>query len=157
MKTRISVVFLLFLAVANQVLADVGEGMVIVPSQHSVAETMDKLESALAAKGMTVFARIDHAQGAGIAGIEMRPTQVLVFGNPKIGSPLMLCQPSIAIDLPQKMLVWQDSSGQVALAYNDPMYLAKRHGISEQAACYPILSKVSGALANFAAAASKTR
>ena len=101
---------------------------------------------------MNVFARIDHAAGAAKADLELRPTQVLVFGNPKVGTPLMKCSQSIAIDLPQKMLAWEDESGQVWLGYNDPQYLRSRHA-SE--GCDKVFEKVAGALSKFAAAASQ--
>ncbi len=126
------------------------EGLVATPSPHDVSTTLDKLESVLTSKGMNVFARIDHAQGAASVDLELRPTVVMIFGNPMVGTPLMNCAQSVAIDLPQKMLVWEDADGQVFLAYNDPAHLKARHGIE---GCDPVLEKVSGALAAFAAAA----
>ena len=120
--------------------------------RHDVATTLDKLEAALKSKGMTVFTRIDHAAGAARADLELRPTAVLIFGNPKVGTPLMNCSQSVAIDLPQKALAWQDESGQTWLAYNDPQYLGQRHGLDD---CAPVLEKVAGALANFAKAATE--
>ncbi|MFY0676311.1 MAG: DUF302 domain-containing protein [Neptuniibacter sp.] len=130
----------------------VAEGLVQVKSQHSVVDTADKLEAALKAKGMTVFNRIDHSAGAASVGQELRPTQLLIFGNPKVGTPLMKCAPSAAIDLPQKALISQDEQGTVWLSYNDPAYLQKRHAI---AGCDEVLQKVSGALANFSKAATE--
>ncbi|WP_197715848.1 DUF302 domain-containing protein [Vibrio aphrogenes] len=127
-------------------------GLIQVKSQHSVQATTDKLVSTLKAKGMTVFNRIDHAQSAKNVGITLRPTQLVIFGNPKVGSPLMACQQSFAIDLPQKALITEDDGGQVWLTYNDPQYLAKRHNLS---GCDEVLSKVSQALANFAKAATQ--
>jgi len=129
-----------------------GQGMLVVKSTHSVVDTLDKLEKVLLSKGMKVFMRIDHAAGASGADLELRPTQVMIFGNPKIGTPLMNCSQSIAIDLPQKMLAWQDEAGQVWLGYNDPAYLKERHASS---GCDKIFEKVSGALAKFAAAATQ--
>ena len=126
------------------------QGVKNVESSHGVAATADKLEAVLKKKGMNVFARIDHAAGASKVGHELRPTQLLIFGNPKVGSPLMKCAQTVALDLPQKALVWQDAAGKVWLSYNDPMYLSQRHGVGE---CGGVLKKVSGALANFAAAA----
>lgn len=126
------------------------EGMVVVPSAHSVSVTIDKLESALKSKGMTVFTRINHAANAEAADLALRPTEVLIFGNPKIGTPLMNCSQSIAIDLPQKMMAWQDEAGDVLLAYNDPEYLKGRHA-SE--GCDAVFGRVVNALANFAKAA----
>ena len=127
-------------------------GLVKVQSNHDVATTADKLEAALAAKGMTIFARIDHAGGAMKADMELRPTELVIFGNPKVGTPLMLCQQSVAIDLPQKALIYQDGSKDIWLAYNDPAYLNERHDLGE---CAEVLDKVSGALANFAKAATQ--
>ena len=125
-------------------------GLVKVKSPHSVEDTIDRLDAALKAKGMTVFTRINHAEGAKKVGQELRPTEVLIFGNPKVGTPLMRCGQSVAIDLPQKALAWEDETGQVWLAYNDPQYLAERHALGE---CGEALKKVSGALGNFAKAA----
>ncbi len=127
------------------------EGMISVKSAHSVAATADRLEDILNGKGMTVFARIDHAAGAAKVGKTLPPTQLVIFGNPKVGTPLMQCSHSIAIDLPQKALIWQDESGQVWLAYNDPQYLALRHNTQ---GCDAVLKKVAMALGNFANKAS---
>jgi len=126
------------------------EGMMVVPSPNDVATTMDKLESIVKEKGMTVMARVNHAQNASKVDMELRPTQLLIFGNPQVGTPLMLCSQSIAIDLPQKMLVWQAEDGQVYVGYNNPEYLKGRH-MTE--GCDEVLAKVSGALGNFAKAA----
>lgn len=126
------------------------EGLVAVKSPHSVAETLDKLTAVLESKGMNIFTRINHAEGAAGAGLELRATEVLVFGNPKVGTPLMQCAQSVAIDLPQKMLAWEGDDGQVYLGYNDPMHLKARHGIE---GCDEVLGKVAGALGNFAKAA----
>ncbi|MBO1254705.1 DUF302 domain-containing protein [Alteromonas sp. 5E99-2] len=128
------------------------EGMVSVPSIHSVSGTADKLESALINKGMTVFARINHAEGAKNVGVALRPTELVLFGNPKVGSPVMACAQSAAIDLPQKMLIWEDESGGVWLSYNDITYVQSRHDIK---GCEAVLKKIAGALNNFAVAASK--
>jgi len=125
-------------------------GLVNVKSAHSVAATADRLERVLAEKGMTLFLRLNHAESAGKVGIMLRPTELLIFGNPKVGAPLMAKQQSIGIDLPQKMLIWQDESGQVWLTYNDPDYLADRHRLDKS---LPALSKVKKALGAFAQAA----
>jgi len=130
--------------------AGAAEGMIDVKSAHSVAATADRLETILNAKGMTVFARIDHAAGAQKAGKTMAPTELVVFGNPKVGTPLMLCSRSIAIDLPQKALIWEDDSGAVWISYNDPQYLKLRHNTQ---GCDPVLQKVAMALGNFASKA----
>ncbi len=130
--------------------AQAQQGLTVVPSPHDVATTMDKLESIVTEKGMTVMARVDHSAGAAKVDMELRPTQLLLFGNPKAGTPLMLCSQSIAIDLPQKMLVWQAEDGKVYLGYNDPAYLKERHGTE---GCDEAFTKITGALANFAKAA----
>lgn len=127
-------------------------GLVQIKSQHSVKETADKLVKVLESKGMTIFTRVDHAQGAKGVGIDLRPTELVLFGNPKVGSPLMVCQQSFAIDLPQKALISQDENGQVWFTYNDPQYLAKRHDLT---GCDAALDKVTNALANFAKAATQ--
>ena len=128
----------------------VGSGLVSVKSLYDVKTTADRLENTLQQKGMTVFIRIDHAQAAQNIGRELRPTELIIFGNPKVGTPLMECRQSVAIDLPQKALIWQDEQGQVWLSYNDPNYLVERHGI---AGCDEVVQKIEGALANFAKAA----
>ena len=127
-------------------------GLVSVKSAHSVKDTADKLENTLASKDMTVFDRINHAEGAKKVGTALPPTELVIFGNPKVGTPLMVCSRSVAIDLPQKALIWEDAQGQVWLTYNDPAYLAERHGIT---GCQEVLNKVGGALKNFAAAATQ--
>ena len=109
------------------------EGLISIQSRFGVKETMDRLEAALRASGVNVFARIDHAAGAAAVGENLRPTQVLIFGNPKAGTPLMQAQQSIGIDLPLKVLVWQDAMGTVRLSYNDPKWLAQRHGLGPTA------------------------
>jgi uncharacterized protein (DUF302 family) len=110
-----------------------GNGIVDLPSHHSVDETVERLKAILHAKGVTLFAIIDHSGEAEKAGIKMPPTKLLIFGNPKAGTPLMLAAPSSAIDLPLKILVWQDArenaAGTVWISYNSPAYLAKRHGL----------------------------
>ena len=127
------------------------EGMVSIKSAHTVAVTADRLEKILLSKGMTVFKRIDHTAGAQKVGKSLRPTELVIFGNPKVGTPLMLCSQSIAIDLPQKALIWEDEAGQVWFSYNDPQYLAQRHNTQ---GCDEVLKKVAGALGKFAAKAS---
>ena len=142
-----SLVFLLLLPAST---AFATEGMIDVASNHSVSETADRLESILAGKGMNVFARIDHAAGAKKAGKSLPPTELLIFGNPKVGTPLMQCGRSIAIDLPQKALIWEDEAGKVWISYNDPAYLKLRHGTK---GCDAVFDKVAGALGKFTAAA----
>ncbi|MFZ0684152.1 MAG: DUF302 domain-containing protein [Terriglobales bacterium] len=103
-------------------------GIVDAPSRYSVPETLARLQSILQEKGITVFALIDHSGEAEKAGLSMRPTQLLIFGSPKAGTPLMVAAPRLAIDLPLKALAWQDEAGQVWLSYNSPEYLQQRHG-----------------------------
>jgi uncharacterized protein (DUF302 family) len=105
-------------------------GLITVPSAHPVKDTIDRLAAAVTAKGMTVFARIDHAGGARAVGLELRPTELLVFGAAKGGTPLMQAQQTIGIDLPLKALAWEDADGKVWLTCNDPAWLAARHGIA---------------------------
>jgi uncharacterized protein (DUF302 family) len=104
------------------------EGLITVRSSYSPKETMKRLETEVKAKGLTVFARIDHAAGAAEVGLSLRPTELLIFGNAKGGTPLMQSVQTIGIDLPLKILIWQDEAGDTWLSYNDPSWLAKRHG-----------------------------
>jgi uncharacterized protein (DUF302 family) len=103
-------------------------GVIDVSSRHSVPETLARLEAILKEKGITVFALIDHSGEAEKVGLKMRPTQLLIFGSPRGGTPLMIAAPWLAIDLPLKALVWEDGQGQVWLSYNSPEYLRDRHG-----------------------------
>ncbi|HEX4542687.1 MAG TPA: DUF302 domain-containing protein [Candidatus Acidoferrum sp.] len=103
-------------------------GIVDKPSNHSVDETVEKLKEILQGKGVTLFATIDHSGEAAKVGMKMRPTKLLIFGNPKGGTPLMLAAPSSAIDLPLKILVWEDAAGKVLVSYNSPAYPQQRHG-----------------------------
>ena len=123
-------------------------GLVIKPSAHSVEETEQRFVNLLEERGLNVLAIVDHhAQNAQGAGLNLPPTRVVIFGNPKLGTPLMQCRQSIAIDLPQKMLIWEDESGEVQIAYNDPRYLGGRHqlgGCGNEA-----IQQVAGALDNF--------
>ena len=107
-------------------------GMVDIPSNHSVTETVERLQVILQAKGVTLFAVIDHSGEAEKIGMKMRPTKLLIFGNPKAGTPLMLAGPSSAIDLPLKILVWEDANQEVWISYNSPAYLKERHGLPEE-------------------------
>jgi uncharacterized protein (DUF302 family) len=103
-------------------------GIIDVPSRHSVPQTLTRLQSILKEKGLMVFALVDHSGEAEKAGFAMRPTQLLIFGSPKGGTPLMVAAPRLAIDLPLKALAWQDEQGKVWLSYNSPEYLRQRHG-----------------------------
>ncbi len=126
------------------------EGMIDSESSFTVTETATRLEKVLNEKGMTIFARINHSAGARKVGIDLGDTELIIFGNPKAGSPLMKCQQTMAIDLPQKALIWEDTSGKVWLSYNAPRYLEKRHQIK---GCEEALTKVEKALATIARAA----
>jgi uncharacterized protein (DUF302 family) len=125
-----STLLVLGMLVASATLAG-DDGIVSRPSRHSVPETLDRLEAVVKAKGVTVFARIDHSGEARKVGLAMRPTQLLIFGNPKAGTALMNAAPSVAIDLPLKALAWEDESGQVWLSFNSPAYLQRRHGLDD--------------------------
>ena len=140
--------FMAFLLFSSVAVAD--NGLISMKSPHDVTTTIDRFEESLAAKGMTIFARINHTEGALKVGKELRPTELIIFGNPKVGTPLMKCAQSVAIDLPQKALIWEDENGQVWLSYNDSGYLARRHNIEY---CDEVLNKISNALGNFAKAA----
>jgi len=120
-----------------------GNGLVSKPSRHSVDETISRLETVVKSKGMTVFLRIDHGADAKKAGLSMRPAQLLIFGNPKGGTPLMNASPSVAIDLPLKALAWEDGDGKVWLSYNTAAYLRDRHEIRRME---EPLAKLDGAL-----------
>lgn len=109
-----------------------GDGIISKPSEHSVPETLDRLEASLREKGVKVFARVDHSGEAEKVGLKMPPTEVLIFGNPSAGTPAMLAAPTTAIDLPLKALAWQDGDGKVWLSYNDVKYLKRRFGLSDE-------------------------
>src|SRR6266851_6084050 len=107
-------------------------GIVDKPSNHSVDETVEKLKGILQSKGVTLFATVDHSGEAAKVGMKMRPTKLLIFGSPKAGTPLMLASPSVAIDLPLKILIWEDDYGKVWVSYNSPEYLQERHDIPKE-------------------------
>ena len=109
-----------------------GNGIIDTPSNHSVDETVEKLKRILEAKGVTLFALIDHSGEAEKAGMKMLPTKLLIFGSPKAGTPIMLAAPSVAIDLPLKILIWEDRHGKVWASYNSPDYLQERHGVPRE-------------------------
>ena len=108
------------------------DGIITRESRYSVPETLDRLQALLAAQGIRVFARIDHSGEAENVGMKMPPTQLLIFGNAKAGTPIMLAAPTAAIDLPLKALAWQDAVGKVWLSYNDPQYLKRRFGLGDE-------------------------
>ena len=130
------------------------DGLTTMRSSHGPKDTMNRLESAVKAKGMTVFARIDHAAGAAEVGLSLRPTELLIFGNAKGGTPLMQADQAIGIDLPLKALVYQDASGKVWLAYNEPSWLASRHGLGGSVA--PNVAAMAAALKAVVAKATKS-
>lgn len=127
----ISKSFLAAVVVSISSLAAAADGLIAVKSPHSAKETLNRFEDLAKQRGLIVFARIDHAAGAAKVGKTLRPTEVLIFGNPQGGTPLMECAQSAGIDLPLKALVWEDASAQVWLGYNDPAFLAQRHGVPQ--------------------------
>ena len=108
------------------------DGLITIRSSYGPEDTMNRFEAEVRAKGMTVFARVDHAAGAAAVGLSLQPSELLIFGNAKAGTPLMQSMQTIGIDLPLKALVWQDASGSTWLSYNDPSWLAKRHGLGRE-------------------------
>jgi uncharacterized protein (DUF302 family) len=140
MKTILQACTAVVLCSVVTLAAAAADGLVAVKSPHSAQVTMDKLESVAKEKGLNIFARIDHAAGAAKIGKTLRPTAVLIFGNPQGGTPFMECGQSVGIDLPLKALVWQDEASQVWVGYNDPAWIAKRHGV-ESCAVVPNLQK----------------
>jgi uncharacterized protein (DUF302 family) len=127
------------------------DGLVALESAHAPKETLDRLEKLVKEKGMTVFVRVDHAGGAAKIGKTLRPTELLIFGNPQGGTPLMECAQSAGIDLPMKALAWTDDKGRSWLGYNDPAWIARRHGAPDCAAA----ANLSKALGGFAASAAR--
>lgn len=150
--TVISTLFILLSLTAGTANAKDVAGMIKLKSTHSVSETINKLEAVLTKKGMTIFKRVDHTAGANKVGLQLRPTELLIFGNPKVGTPLMQCAQTAALDLPQKALAYKDENGQVWLVYNDPAYMAKRHHLH---GCEKAVQKVTNALAKFASVATE--
>jgi uncharacterized protein (DUF302 family) len=149
MRRTCLMIIILLLSVS---LAWADSGLISIQSSHDVKTTADRLEKTLRDKGMKVFIRIDHALNAQKANKELRPTELLIFGNPNVGTPLMQCRQSVAIDLPQKALIWEDEAERVWLSYNDPEYLADRHGITQ---CKEVIQKIDNALSSFARSATK--
>ena len=139
----LSISFLLF--ISTPVFS--ADGLISIQSAYDVKTTADRLEQNLKTKGMTVFTRINHAEAAKNIGQTLRPTELVIFGNPKVGNPLMKCSQTMAIDLPQKALIWEDEPGSVWLSYNNPESLAKRHHLK---GCDKVIKKIKNALNNFA-------
>lgn len=150
MKTK--VILLMAITLMASVTARADTGLVNVPSQFSVQETADRFAAAAEQAGLKIFARIDHAAGAAKAGMELRPTQLIIFGSPKVGTALMTSDQRAGIDLPLKALAWQDAEGRVWLSYNSPDYLFDRFAIDDRA---PVKQKVTGALAKLSKAATQ--
>jgi uncharacterized protein (DUF302 family) len=138
-------------ALTAAALASAADGLVAVKSAHAPKVTLDRFESAAKDRGLTVFARIDHAAGAARVNATLRPTELLIFGNPQGGTPFMQCAQSVGIDLPLKALVWEDAQGQSWLGYNDPAWVAQRHG----AGTCPVVENLKKALGGLADAATK--
>lgn len=128
------------------------DGLIVKESDFGVTKTIDRLGIALERKGIKIFKRVNHAKGAASVGMELQPAEVLIFGTPKIGTPLMQSNPMIGIDLPLKALVWKSADGRVLLAYTDPAWLAKRYGISDREKVFENMAK---ALRKFTAMATK--
>ena len=127
------------------------EGLTNIRSRFGAKETMDRLQAEICAKGMTVFARIDHAAGAAAVGLTLAPTELIIFGNARGGTPLMQSVQTVGIDLPLKALVWEDAAGTTWLSYNEPGWIAHRHGVGANAE--PVVSKMAAALSAIARAA----
>lgn len=126
--------------------------LITLESQNSVADTANKFAQLVEEKGLRLFARIDHAANAASADLELNPTEVILFGNPNAGTVLMQCAASAAIDLPQRVLVWQDANGKVSLSYTNPAFMKELHKIE---GCDPVLEKITGLLAGLSAAATQ--
>lgn len=149
---KLTATMILLLAFVSQApLAGAGS-IVVTRSAHDVNETINRLEAALRAKGVTIFARIDHAANARGVDVALRPVQLLIFGNPKLGSPLLASNPMVGLDLPMKALAWEDADGKVWLGYTAAATIAERYRIEDRAA---VIDKMTGALRNFAAAATR--
>jgi uncharacterized protein (DUF302 family) len=153
MFTKTFALLLLFLPVTLH--ASTGpDGSISILSQFSVEKTADRFEGLLKAKGLTLFARVNHSANASAVNMELRPTELIIFGNPKLGTPLMQCQQTVGLDLPQKLLVWENNKGEVWLTYNAPTYVQKRHNIK---ACGEVLTKITKALAGLTLAAAQDK
>lgn len=145
-------IFVFFITLFLSLGLSADDGLVRLKSDYSVDETLDRFEAAVSVRGMTVFARIDHSAGAAGVDLKLAPNQVLIFGNPKIGSLLMQGQATAGIDLPMKALAFRDPDGQVWLVYNDPQYLADRHQVKDRA---KLIEKMQKALDAFSQQATR--
>jgi len=141
---------IMIIAIAGMTLSapawSAGNGLVIKKSPYSAAKTLDRWETILKQKHIRVFARISHKQNAAGVGLKLRPTELLIFGNPKLGTYFFMSNQTAGIDLPMKAMAWEDAKGQTWVAYNDPQYIADRHGIKDRA---DIIKKMKGALEKF--------
>ena len=127
------------------------EGLTTVPSNFAPKETIDRLETEISERGMKVFARIDHAAGAAEIGLTLRPTELIIFGNARGGTPLMQPNQTVGIDLPLKALVWQDAAGKTLISYNEPSWIAQRHGVANAEAVVSKMTDLLGAITATAA------
>ena len=148
---KIKLVVFVFVCISSY-FAVASDGLVSKQSDFTVQETADRFEAVIVEKGLTLFARISHSDNAKNVGHELRPTETIIFGNPKVGTPLMQCAQNIAIDLPQKALIWQDEAGKVWFSYNDPKYLKQRHQV---AGCDQVFDKVSNVLSTLSGIATQ--
>ncbi len=149
MRTRMLALVVLMVGSA---VVQAASGMKTLESPHSVADTMDRLEQKVTAAGFKVFARVNHGAGAKSVNMPLRPTELLIFGNPKGGTVLLQGEQTVGIDLPLKYLVWEDAAGKVHVGWNDPAWIVGRHDITDKA---PVVNKMTGALNKFATEASK--
>ena len=138
------ILLLVLVLLIGPVYADSDSGLITQKSKYSVSETLDRLSDTLKKKGIKVFTRVDHKKNAESVNLKLRPTELLIFGNPKLGTHFMTSNQTAGIDLPMKALAWQDEKGQVWLSYNDPSYIAKRHDVKDRD---DVVKKMSGALA----------
>ena len=143
----VSTMALLTLHTTRAVKTDVLNGLTSVASSFGPKETMDRLETEIRAQGMAVFARIDHAAGAAEVGLTLRPTELIIFGNARGGTPLMQSEQTVGIDLPLKALVWEDAAGKTWLSYNEPRWIAQRHSVAN---AEQVVSKLAAALSAMA-------
>ena len=150
MQKHILILILLLITTLSTAQEQPNNGLITQQSIHDLTTTHEKLESAIAEAGLTLMTVVDHQANAASVNLELRPTRLFIFGNPNAGTPLMQNAQSMAIDLPQKMLIWEDDAGVVFVTYNDPMYLAQRHGVTGMDEA---LTKISGVLASLATSA----
>ncbi|WP_028303380.1 DUF302 domain-containing protein [Oceanospirillum maris] len=146
----IRIISFVFLTLIASSYANAESSLITLESKYSAKETADRFENIIKSKGLTLFARIDHQKNAATVNLKLRATEVIIFGNPLVGTPLMQCAQSAAIDLPQKVLIHEDSEQRVWLSYNNPEYIQKRHDIQ---GCAKVINKISNVLSNLSAAA----